>query len=137
MDAPTRLVVMILLGIAMATYAMTSDAMPLAVKIVACESRGKVGLCNKKADKYGRACGIAMFKPVTFRTFKRESRNPLLRYNNQYDQLLLLNWALRHGKGNHWACYRKIRRGTWKITPRQDRMMRGNKYITTIYGGSI
>jgi len=114
-------------------------AMPLAVKIVACESAGKHWSgafrmnCNRHEPMGGKSCGIAQFQVRSFNWMAHKAGMEL-KYWNPEDQLTLLNWAIDHGYAKHWTCYRKIRRGTWKMTPELVRRMRRNVYIQTFYG---
>lgn len=108
-----------------------ADSLPLAVQIIACESAGR-------ADVWGddhKSFGIAQFQRSTFQEMSRHAGTDG-EWRTPYDQLQLLKWALRHGKGRYWTCYRKIRAGTWHISRALDRKMRRSLLINEVFGGS-
>lgn len=104
-----------------------ADELPLAVRIVACES---AGLADVWGDDH-KSFGIAQFQRVTFREMSKRAGLDL-KWRNPYDQLTLLKWALHHGKGHYWTCYRKIRAGTWHISRALERKMERNLVINEI-----
>lgn len=57
----------------------------------------------------GRSYGIAQFQYATFRDLRGQAGRPDLRWKNRDDQLWLLDWALRHGYGRYWTCYKSSR----------------------------
>lgn len=105
-----------------------ADELPLAVQIVACESAGRE---NVWGDDH-KSFGIAQFQRVTFNEFKRRANMPDARWSNPYDQLTMLRWALAHHLGRHWACWRKIRTGTWHMSRALELRMRRNLLVNEI-----
>jgi hypothetical protein len=85
------------------------------LSIILCESDGKhVGTWGDG----GRSYGIAQFQRATFNDLRKEAGRPDLRWKNRDDQLWLLDWALRHGYGDRWTCFKKATPRTTAATPR-------------------
>ena len=83
----------------------------LLIDIMECESGGyhytKKGRINAGDD--GVSVGIAQFQRVTFEELKRKAHHPEWKWRNPIHQMRLLNWAVDHGYGHLWTCYRKLR----------------------------
>lgn len=73
------------------------------VYVIAHESDWKPDAVGDK----GLARNIAQFHKATFDEMKKEANMPQLQYENSQDQIVLLTWALAHGKGNAWTTYRR------------------------------
>jgi hypothetical protein len=73
------------------------------LNIIICESGGRKGIWGDG----GKSHGCAQFQRPTFTWMKKEAKRPDLQWKKWADQLWLLDWALRHGYGKHWTCYRK------------------------------
>lgn len=54
----------------------------------------------------GKSYGIAQFQYATFKDLRDQAGRPALRWKSRDDQLWLLDWALRHGYGKYWSCYK-------------------------------
>ena len=71
--------------------------------IIYCESRGVHDRTSNKG-----AYGVAQFMDYTFDWMKGLAGRPELVWENEEDQLWLLEWAIRNGYGKHWQfCYRQ------------------------------
>jgi hypothetical protein len=106
-----------------------SKELPMAVKIVACESAGQANVWGDD----GTSFGIAQFQQRTFNSFKKSMGISQLNWKDPIHQLVLLNWALRNNLGHHWTCYRMIKSGKFHVTPLMEKKMRSNKYIRLMY----
>lgn len=74
------------------------------LRIILCESNVRhTGVWGDGGKSYG----ICQFQYATFKDLREEAGRPELRWKNRDDQLWLLDWALRHGYGGRWACYKK------------------------------
>lgn len=71
------------------------------IKILSCESGFRHS--NIWGDN-GKSFGIAQFQLKTFDSLKIIAGRPELQWENQKDQLWLLDWALRHNYGKYWTC---------------------------------
>lgn len=93
-----------LLYLAMILPGYAADPL-LVAQIVVCESGSRPDVCGDD----GISCGIAQFRKETFFEFARQARLTHPRYMDMKQQIYLLNWALDHGLGRRWTCYRKIK----------------------------
>jgi hypothetical protein len=72
-----------------------------------------VGQCESGNKHYnvwgdsGLAYGKYQFHKRTFNWMKKEAGRPELKWKVLADQEWLFQWAIEHGYGNHWTCYRK------------------------------
>lgn len=77
-------------------------------KIIECESGGRHdGIWGDG----GRAYGITQIHKGTFYELAGKAEIKGLDWKNKHDQITLLRWALEHGYGDHWTCYRKLTKG--------------------------
>ena len=75
-----------------------------ALEIIMCES-------SMRHDVYGdggKSFGWAQFQKRTFKWMAKEAGYEKLQWKNPYHQLILLEWALRSGYGEHWTCYKGV-----------------------------
>lgn len=89
------------------------------VKVIACES----SWYEHKVGDGGKSFGLPQFKRSTFamlskkamrdpefvsdfRYIERKISRPVFRYPSH--KLLLAQWAMANGYGEHWTCYRKL-----------------------------
>jgi len=56
----------------------------------------------------GKSYGICQFQKRTFYWMAELANKPELRWKRRDDQVWLLDWALRHGYGKYWACYKGV-----------------------------
>jgi hypothetical protein len=91
-----------------ALFALTVSAWAVdvntVINVIDCESSGRY---NAIGDS-GKSYGIAQFQRATFNQLKRAARIPELSYKNPIHQMRLMVWAIDHGYGNNWTCYRKL-----------------------------
>jgi hypothetical protein len=78
----------------------------LLIDILECESAGRYNVVGDD----GVSVGIAQFQRVTFDTLKRKAHHREWQWKNPVHQMRLLNWAIDHGYGRLWTCYRKIKK---------------------------
>ncbi len=77
----------------------------LLIDIMECESGGRYNVVGDD----GVSVGIAQFQKATFETLKHKAKMPWLQWKNPIHQMRLLNWAIDHGYGRLWTCYRKLK----------------------------
>lgn len=77
------------------------------IDIIECESAGRYNVVGDD----GVSVGIAQFQKATFEELKRKAKMPWLQWKNPIHQMRLLNWAIDHGYGHLWTCYRKLQGG--------------------------
>ena len=71
-------------------------------KIIFCESKGEhEGVWGDK----GKAYGIAQFWENTFYWFAEMSGLENPDWKNKEQQIILLDWGLKNGYGEHWSCF--------------------------------
>lgn len=102
---------MILLMLALPAHA--SDK-ALLDAVVQCESSGRHTVHGKvMCGDDGISCGIAQFQRETFYEFARDAKKEWPfgkpRWLDKEQQLWLMNWAIDHGHGRRWTCYRKLK----------------------------
>lgn len=78
----------------------------LLINIIECESSGRHNVYGKQ--DHGASYGIAQFRRETFYEFAKKAGMKKMRYVNPIHQLRVMNWALDHGYGNRWTCFRKL-----------------------------
>lgn len=76
----------------------------LVINILECESSGK----HDAVGDGGIAYGIAQFHKDTFYEFAALMGMQPADWHNSIHQLRVMNWALDHGYGGRWSCYRKL-----------------------------
>lgn len=76
----------------------------LVAQIVVCESSSRPNVCGDD----GVSCGIAQFKRETFFSFAKKSGLKHPNYMDMTQQVFLLDWALNHGLGWNWTCYKIV-----------------------------
>lgn len=81
------------------------------VKTIECESQ-----FNQFAvGDHGKARSVAQFHEPTFDYFKKLAGPAYadLKYTDAKDQITLMAWAIKHGHGNDWSCYRRLSTQGW------------------------
>lgn len=77
----------------------------LAYRIMTCESGRKH---NGVWGDHGKSYGILQYKKETFFAHARQAGLSNADWQNQWHQIYLFKWAVTHGKGNDWTCYRRL-----------------------------
>jgi soluble lytic murein transglycosylase-like protein len=70
--------------------------------VMNCES----GFNQKAVGKAGEI-GLGQFMPSTWRAFNTERKTDL-DIRSLEDQVEMMEWAWKHGKQNHWTCYKML-----------------------------
>lgn len=73
-------------------------------KIIRLESSGKHQVWGANGE-----FGICQFKPETFFFLAEKAGLPDPDWQNQAQQIALLNWSIRNGFGNHWSTFEKAK----------------------------
>lgn len=89
--------------ICISTNSIAADS-KLLIDIIECESSGR----HDAVGDDGVSNGIAQFRKETFYEFARQAKMKGMIYKNPIHQLRLMNWAIDHGYGNRWTCFRKL-----------------------------
>ena len=87
----------------------------LVIDILACESSGKYDAVGDDGISYG----IAQFRKETFYEFAALAGFIHFQYKNPIHQLRVMNWALDHGYGRRWTCYRKLKEEEQNAKPKK------------------
>lgn len=77
----------------------------LIIDIIECESSGRHDVYGDK----GKSFGIVQFQKDTFNELKEKAHMRQLVWRNPVHQLRLMVWAIDHGYGDRWSCYRKVK----------------------------
>jgi hypothetical protein len=91
-------------------FARGADPMMM-INIMKCESNLRFNVWGDD----GKSFGIAQFRKETFYEFANMAKGEMkaeklwpAEWRHPQHQVFLLNWAIDHGYGNRWTCYRKI-----------------------------
>ena len=76
----------------------------MALAVAQCESQLK----TTAVGDHGLAYGVYQFHESTFDLFKKQFGDESLEYKNTEHQVELALWAISHGKGANWTCYRNL-----------------------------
>jgi len=77
-----------------------------AIEVIECESGGR----HDAVGDGGASVGIVQFQKATFNWMKKIAGKPNYSWKNPIHQLRLMTWAVDHGYGNHWTCYRHLKK---------------------------
>lgn len=77
-----------------------------AIAVISCESSGRYDAVGDG----GKSVGIAQFQKATFNKLKKEAHMPNLTWKNPVHQMKLMVWAIDHGYGHLWTCYRNLQK---------------------------
>lgn len=77
-----------------------------AIAVISCESSGRYDAVGDG----GKSVGIAQFQKATFNRLKKEAHMPNLIWKNPVHQMKLMVWAIDHGYGHLWTCYRNLQK---------------------------
>lgn len=77
-----------------------------AIEVVECESGGRYDAVGDG----GKSHGIVQFQKATFNWMKKAAGHPNWSYKNPVHQLRLMVWAVDHGYGRQWTCYRHLQK---------------------------
>lgn len=78
----------------------------LFIGVIECESGGN----PDAVGDHGLARGLAQWHRDTFYELAAQAKMKGLKWENTIHQLKLMNWALSHGYGSRWTCYRRLTR---------------------------
>jgi len=76
----------------------------LTTDVIECESSGRTTVYGDDGDAFG----ILQFHQKTFNWLKKKSGMKNLKRSSPIDQIKLFQWAVRHGYGGLWTCYREL-----------------------------
>mgnify|MGYP001607984416 CR=1 FL=1 len=79
----------------------------VALKVAQCESEFKTTAVGDS----GKAYGVFQFHKPTFTEFSQKFGDESLEYKNVEHSIELAMWAISHGMGHHWTCYRNLPKG--------------------------
>ena len=103
LDIALAIATLLLLWMAVTPKAQAADVHVI-INVTECESGGRYDAVGDN----GKSVGIAQFQKATFEQMKREAHMPKLQWKNPIHQLRLMNWAIDHGYGKAWTCYRRM-----------------------------
>lgn len=91
------------------TYDVSLDPDILtALAVIQCESAFKPNVWGD-LDKPFPSFGIAQFQRRTFLWLSAKAGRTDLKWKDPKDQMWLLIWAIKHGYGHYWTCWRHLR----------------------------
>jgi hypothetical protein len=77
-----------------------------AIEVIDCESSGR----HNAVGDGGKSVGIVQFQKATFNWMKKAAGKPNWSWKNPIHQLRLMVWAVDHGYGDQWTCYRHLQK---------------------------
>lgn len=84
------------------------ETLEILENIIKAESGGKhEGVWGDEGKSYG----IVQFSKNTFEFLSEKSGIENLEWKNEYDQIVLLRWAIMNDFGSHWSTYEKAKKG--------------------------
>jgi len=89
---------------ALAEVSQEYERLIILEKIIRAESSGRHQVWGANGE-----FGICQFKPETFFFLAEKAGLPNPDWQNQAQQIALLNWSIRNGFGNHWSTFEKAK----------------------------